>query len=104
MSASPTPSTCCSEVKKERSKVEKERPLDTQLLLFIKGNAVILAFRGSEPINFFDWFYNFLLATSKNGCSYAAMGTLTPREMDGYGADAHTDARVHKQFDQDHGM
>lgn len=35
--------------------IQKERPLNTQLVLFTKGNAVVLAFRGSQPISFFDW-------------------------------------------------
>ena len=35
------------------------RPLDTQCLIFRVGCAVVVAFRGSQPVEFWDWFYNF---------------------------------------------
>lgn len=66
--------------------IQKERPLNTQLVLFTKGNAVVLAFRGSQPISFFDWFYNFTLASGTGGNSYAAMGSITEAELSGYRA------------------
>jgi hypothetical protein len=40
---------------------QSELALDTQCLLFRKGNAVVLAFRGSQPVNFLDWAYDFTL-------------------------------------------
>ena len=67
-----------------KASVQMERPMDTQLLLFTKGNMVILAFRGSQPVNFFDWFNNFSLATSKTGASFAAMGDITGSELSGH--------------------
>ena len=76
----------------------KERPLSTQLLLFTKGNAVILAFRGSQPVGLFDWLQNFRLATNRVGYSYAAMGTVTSAELSGSGAGPATHARIDDAF------
>lgn len=47
--------------------------------------------RGSEPINLFDWFYNFTLAHAKSGHNYAAMGTVTPAELSGRYASGETE-------------
>lgn len=38
-----------------------EFPLDTQCFLARCGDAVFLAFRGSQPISFLDWFYDFTI-------------------------------------------
>ncbi|KAK9797092.1 hypothetical protein WJX73_009221 [Symbiochloris irregularis] len=70
---------------KQGSKVEF--PLDTQCLLFKKGNAILLAFRGTQPLNFVDWLSDLTLATSHTGCSYAAMGQVSPAEL--AGGDRH---------------
>jgi hypothetical protein len=39
------------------------RPIDTQCFIFKVGNSAVLAFRGSQPVNFFDWFYNLSVNT-----------------------------------------
>ena len=55
------------------------RPLDTQCLIFTlcsgsdtdkecdRQSAVVVAFRGSQPVEFWDWFYNFTVDTLPEG-------------------------------------
>lgn len=64
---------------------EWERPLDTQCLIFVIGNAIVLGFRGSQPGSILDWFYDF----SVN--SLAPEGT-TGRPMGGNTAAAPVQA------------
>ncbi|KAK9824236.1 hypothetical protein WJX72_008843 [[Myrmecia] bisecta] len=67
-----------------------EHPLDTQCLLFTCGEAVFLSFRGSQPINFFDWFYNFSINSATNKADINAV-PVQPA-----GARSNSDARFYR--------
>lgn len=43
--------------------LKSERPLNVQAMMFRAGSAVVLAFRGSQPVNVLDWIYNFTVNT-----------------------------------------
>ncbi len=39
-----------------------ETTIDTQCYLFRCGNLIVVAFRGTQPVNFFDWMYDFTIS------------------------------------------
>lgn len=39
------------------------RPIDTQCFIFTVGTSAVLAFRGSQPIDFFHWFFDLSVNT-----------------------------------------
>ncbi|KAK9823269.1 hypothetical protein WJX72_001475 [[Myrmecia] bisecta] len=77
-----------------------ERPVDTQCLIFKLRDAVFVAFRGSQPVNYFDWAYNFtvspypqpaiadnkkvLNANLGSLTSHECLGTHNPYELQQY--------------------
>ena len=52
-----------------------------------------------QPVNFFDWFNNFSLASNKTGSSYAAMGNVTAGELSGYNAGPNAAAWIQDHAD-----
>lgn len=59
------------------------RPIDTQCLIFTAGRAVVVAFRGSQPVNFFDWFYNLSVNSLPKDGNKATIEPVTPSSPGG---------------------